>query len=165
MAKVASINGGGMSKPSPTANGKPLLMPPQHYLSDTTGSDAVVKPTLKPIAQYSSPARLVQAFRNGVVGMTYNQAVEGLMVQFGFSNMEAIELMGEEGIAPTTSADAPKPELLPPVEERGDVIIEDDMTISAPIYDFFPSGESISKARLVGIVAIGFALLYLSAEW
>ena len=164
MVKVASINGGGMSKPSPTANGKPLLMPPQHYLS-ATPDFVPVRPTLKPIAQYSSPSRLVQAFRNGVVGMTYNQAVEGLMVQFGFSNMEAIELMGEEGIAPTTSADAPKPELLPPVEERGDVVIEDDMTISAPIYDFFPSGQTISKARLVGIVAIGFGLLYVSAEW
>jgi hypothetical protein len=52
--------------------------------------------------------------------LTYNEAVEALMVQFGYSNTDADEALIEEGVAPTTADDAPKPEVLPPVEDRGE---------------------------------------------
>ena len=153
MVKVDIINGGGGSaSPAPISS----AFPPSHYLSGLTGSTA--RPRPKPITTYSSPSRVIQAFRNMV--LDYNEAVEALMVQFGYSNTDADEALIEEGVAPTTADDAPKPEVLPPVEDRGEVVVEDE-TIDTGSVKPMLEGEY----AFIGLIALaGLAWLLFSKE-
>ena len=92
--------------------------------------------------------------------LTYNEAVEALMVQFGYSNTDADEALIEEGVAPTTADDAPKPEVLPPVEDRGEVVVEDE-TIDTGSVKPMLEGEY----AFIGLIALaGLAWLLFSKE-
>ena len=102
-----------------------------------------------PSVQYSSVARVVQAYRDNLI--SYNEAYQILVEQFGFSGLDATDALGVE-METILDPDIPAP-------EKPDVpVSEPEITdtgngggvVSLPLFENF---------ELVGLVAVIAALV------
>ena len=116
------------------------------------------QPSLPPSPTYSSVARVVQAYKSGI--LNYNQAYDILINQFGFSISDAEDALGVEAEAivnPPTST--------PVVDETEDVI-GDEAAPSQSLFDWERvDGTEIDFTKVLGLIVITFALSRLAEMW
>ena len=108
---------------------------------------------LKPTTRYSSWKRVVSAFRQGF--LTYNQAIDILMSQFGFSQTDAQELL-QEGITPPKPPQPPEDPTpdLPGEGEESEVIPDTSTDTSDSSEGFEPLTED-QRYMLIGLAVLG----------
>ena len=142
--------GGGVYAPVPV---DPILAGQQPYLPPvSSGQPGQIIPApvpQVPSVQYSSVARVVQAYRDNLI--SYNAAYQILVEQFGFSGLDARDALGVE-METILDPDIPAP-------EKPDVpVSEPEVTdtgngagvVSLPLFENF---------ELVGLVAVIAALV------
>ena len=142
--------GGGVYAPVPV---DPILAGQQPYIPPvTSGQPGQINPApvpQVPSVQYSSVARVVQAYRDNLI--SYNAAYQILVEQFGFSGLDATDALGVE-METILDPDIPTP-------EKPDVpVSEPEITdtgngagvVSLPLFENF---------ELVGLVAVIAALV------
>ena len=81
-------------------------------------------PQVEPLPTYSSVPRVVQAYLQGV--LSYNQAYDILVTQFGFSGLDATDALGVESATIVAEQD-----LTPPAVSKPEVIATDDTPAAA----------------------------------
>jgi len=168
MALDIGLGGGG--RPVPTTN-KPTLNPvpiPSNYIDPTlAGVVEYIPPvdsgrpaqTFPNTVQYSSVARVVQAYRDrATTGLTYYQAHQILMSQFGFSENDATDALGVE-MEETIAYQDLTPPIVAPIEEP------QDSPVSEPIYEMGPQVGGVTMVRIVGIAVLYYALAALNRKW
>ena len=142
--------GGGVYAPVPV---DPILAGQQPYIPPvSSGQPGQIIPApvpQVPSVQYSSVARVVQAYRDNLI--SYNEAYQILVEQFGFSGLDATDALGVE-METILDPDIPAP-------EKPDVpVSEPEITdtgngagmVSLPLFENF---------ELVGLVAVIAALV------
>ena len=142
--------GGGGYAPVPV---DPILAGQQPYIPPvSSGQPGQIIPApvpQVPSVQYSSVARVVQAYRDNLI--SYNAAYQILVEQFGFSGLDATDALGVE-METILDPDIPAP-------EKPDVpVSEPEITdtgngagaVSLPLFENF---------ELVGLVAVIAALV------
>ena len=142
--------GGGVYAPVPVA---PILAGQRPYIPPvSSGEPGQIIPApvpQVPSVQYSSVARVVQAYRDNLI--SYNAAYQILVEQFGFSGLDATDALGVE-METILDPDIPAP-------EKPDVpVSEPEITdtgngtgmVSLPLFENF---------ELVGLVAVIAALV------
>ena len=142
--------GGGVYAPVPV---DPILAGQQPYIPPvSSGQPGQIIPApvpQVPSVQYSSVARVVQAYRDNLI--SYNAAYQILVEQFGFSGLDATDALGVE-METILDPDIPAP-------EKPDVpVSEPEVTdtgngaavVSLPLFENF---------ELVGLVAVIAALV------
>ena len=142
--------GGGGYAPVPV---DPILAGQQPYIPPvSSGQPGQIIPApvpQVPSVQYSSVARVVQAYRDNLI--SYNEAYQILVEQFGFSGLDATDALGVE-METILDPDIPAP-------EKPDVpVSEPEITdtgngagaVSLPLFENF---------ELVGLVAVIAALV------
>ena len=168
MALDIGLGGGG--RPVPTTS-KPTLQPrpiPSNYIDPAlAGNVDYVPPTStgkpaqiisKPLPQYSSVARVVQAYLDrATTGLTYYQAHQILMSQFGFSDNDATDALGVEAEVIVN------PPIVVPIEEPQDSV--EVSPVSEPIYEMGPQVGGVTMVRIVGIEVLYYAFAALNREW
>ena len=172
MALDIGLGGGG--RPVPTTN-KPTLQPrpiPSNYIDPTLAGDVEYVPAIstgrpqqvifvadETLPQYSSVARVVQAYRDrATTGLTYYQAHQILMSQFGFSENDATDALGVE-MEETIAYQDLTPPIVAPIEEP------QDSPVSEPIYEMGPQVGGVTMVRIVGIAVLYYALAALNRKW
>ena len=168
MAIDTGFNGGSF-RPVPTSN-KPTLRPrpiPSSNIGQALAGheDYIPSPSTptssqiisSPLPQYSSVARVVQAYLDrATTGLTYNQAHQILMNQFGFSDNDATDALGVEAEVIVN------PPLVVPVEEP---VEESQVTVTEPIYELGPKAGGVTMVRIVGIAVLYYTLAALNKRW
>lgn len=168
MALDIGLGGGG--RPVPTTN-KPTLDPvpiPSNYIDPTlAGEVEYIPPTSsgkpaqtisQPLPQYSSVARVVQAYLDrATTKLTYYQAHEILMSQFGLSENDATDALGVEAEIIVN------PPIVVPIEEPQDSV--EVSPVSEPIYEMGPQVSGVTMVRIVGIAVLYYALAALNRKW
>ena len=165
MALDIGLGGGG--RPVPTTS-KPTLQPrpiPSNYIDPAlAGNVDYVPPTStgkpaqiisKPLPQYSSVARVVQAQKAGL--LTYNQAYQILISKFGFSDNDATDALGVEAEIIVN------PPIVVPIEEPQDSV--EVSPVSEPIYEMGPQVGGVTMVRIVGIAVLYYAFAALNRKW
>ena len=74
----------------------PILIGQQQYTPPISSGEPAetIPPMIQPLPAYSSVPRVVQAYKQGLI--TYNQAYSILMEQFGYSGLDATDVLGVE---------------------------------------------------------------------
>ena len=142
---------GGWAAPvpvDPILGGQRPYVPP--VISDQPGQIIPAPVPLVPSVQYSSVARVVQAYRDNII--SYNQAYDILVSQFGFSGLDATDALGVEMEA-ILDPDIPVPE-------------KPDVPVSEPEVSAANGGGGVSPGvslfedfQLVGLLAVIAALV------
>ena len=138
--------------------GDPILGGQRPYIPPvSSGQPGQIIPTpvpQVPSVQYSSVARVVQAYRDNLI--SYNAAYQILVEQFGFSGLDATDALGVE-METILDPDIPAP-------EKPDVpVSEPEITdtgngvgvVSLPLFENF---------ELVGLVAVIAALVMFKGQ-
>ena len=143
---------GGWAAPVPV---DPILAQERPYIEPISSGEPaqVIQPgqiipepvPLVPSVSYSSVARVVQAYRDNII--SYNQAYEILVSQFGFSGLDATDALGVE-MEVILDPDIPAPE-------------KPDVPVSEPEVSAANGGGEVSPGvslfedfQLVGLLAV-----------
>jgi len=142
--------GGGVYAPVPV---DPILAGQQPYIPPvSSGQPGQIIPApvpQVPSVQYSSVARVVQAYRDNLI--SYNEAYQILVEQFGFSGLDATDALGVE-METILDPDIPAPE-------------KPDVPVSEPEITDTGNGAGVVRLplfenfELVGLVAVIAALV------
>ena len=141
----------------------PILAGQQPYIppvdSGRPGQTFPITVPLVPSVQYSSVARVVQAYQGNLI--SYNQAYDILVPQFGYSGLDATEALGteiEETVAyQDLETNAPGTE-----GYGGDTVSVPD--VSSTGGGAAPSEPWFENFELVGLVAIIAAVMMLKRQ-
>ena len=143
---------GGWSSPVPV---DPILAGQQEYippLSTVRPGQTIPEPVpLVPSVVYSSASRVAQAYNQNLI--SYNQAYDILVTQFGYSGLDATDALGVELEATIAYQD-----LTPPVEETVSVP-EISATSDNGIGNGNGGGPLFEDYQFIGLVAIIAALM------
>jgi len=137
---------GGWAAPVPV---DPILIQHRPYIPPvSSGQPGQIIPEpvpLVPSVSYSSVARVVQAYRDNII--SYNQAYEILVSQFGFSGLDATDALGVEMEA-ILDPDIPAP-------EKPDVPVSEPEVSAANGGGVVSPGVSLFEDfQLVGLLAV-----------
>jgi len=137
---------GGWAAPVPV---DPILIQHRPYIPPvSSGQPGQIIPApvpLVPSVSYSSVARVVQAYRDNII--SYNQAYEILVSQFGFSGLDATDALGVEMEA-ILDPDIPAP-------EKPDVPVSEPEVSAANGGGVVSPGVSLFEDfQLVGLLAV-----------
>ena len=154
------LGGGGGYAPVPV---DPILAGQQQYTppvsSGRPGQTFPITVPLVPSVQYSSVVRVVQAYQGNLI--SYNQAYDILVTQFGYSGLDATEALGvemEETVAyQDLETNAPGTE-----GYGGDTVSVPD--VSSTGGGAAPSEPWFENFELVGLVAIIAAVMMLKRQ-
>ena len=146
---------GGWAAPVPV---DPILIQHRPYIPPvSSGQPGQIIPApvpLVPSVSYSSVARVVQAYRDNII--SYNQAYDILVSQFGFSGLDATDALGvemEETIAYQDLTPPEKPDVLvsePEITDTGKPQpVHMIPFINQPLFDNF---ELIGLLAVIGAV-------------
>ena len=137
---------GGWAAPVPV---DPILAQERPYIEPiSSGQPGQIIPApvpMVPSVSYSSVARVVQAYRDNII--SYNQAYEILVSQFGFSGLDATDALGVEMEA-ILDPDIPAP-------EKPDVPVSEPEVSAANGGGVVSPGVSLFEDfQLVGLLAV-----------
>ena len=137
---------GGWAAPVPV---DPILIQHRPYIPPvSSGEPGQIIPApvpLVPSVSYSSVARVVQAYRDNII--SYNQAYDILVSQFGFSGLDATDALGVEMEA-ILDPDIPAP-------EKPDVPVSEPEVSAANGAGAVSPGVSLFEDfQLVGLLAV-----------
>jgi len=137
---------GGWAAPVPV---DPILAQERPYIEPiSSGQPGQIIPEpvpMVPSVSYSSVARVVQAYRDNII--SYNQAYEILVSQFGFSGLDATDALGVEMEA-ILDPDIPAP-------EKPDVPVSEPEVSAANGGGVVSPGVSLFEDfQLVGLLAV-----------
>ena len=146
MALVPGL-GAGINRPVPV---DPILAGQRPYVPPTpsTSPPASTPPQMgsRPSnTQYSSVARVVQAYKQNLI--SYNQAYQILVTQFGFSGNDATDALGVEA---STILDPPIE--VPEEKPVSDVVSEPEIEVAQP--EAAPVFSGVQDFQVIGLVAI-----------
>ena len=157
------LGGGGGYAPVPV---DPILGGQRPYIppvdSGRPGQTFPITVPLVPSVQYSSTARVVQAYQGNLI--SYNQAYDILVTQFGYSGLDATEALGieiEETVAyQDLETNAPGTE-----GYGGDTVsVPDVSSTGGGAAPSEPSEPWFENFELVGLVAIIAAVMMLKRQ-
>ena len=116
--------GGSYTSPNPVPIDSTLLGQRPYIPPVSSGEPAQAIPQVEPLPTYSSVPRVVQAYLQGI--LSYNQAYDILITQFGFSGLDATDALGVESATIVAEQD-----LTPPAVTTPEVIATDDTPAAA----------------------------------
>ena len=136
---------GGWAAPVPV---DPILGGQRPYVPPVSSGEPaeVITPYVPPLQLpvYSSVARVAQAYHQNLI--SYNQAYDILVTQFGYSGLDATDALGVELEATVAYQD-----LTPPVEET---VSEPEVTVADGGGVVSPGVSLFEDFQLVGLLAV-----------